>query len=83
VSGNTVVWSKGGLDGCRSVVKTFTMDTPVLQVRRIHRYYYFDTVQCTVYHIKLFIALEYIVCDLCVNFCFSCISPVNKMIISA
>ncbi|XP_060553030.1 anaphase-promoting complex subunit 1-like [Ruditapes philippinarum] len=31
VSGNTVVWSKGGLDGCRSVVKTFTMDTPVLQ----------------------------------------------------
>ncbi|XP_053374220.1 anaphase-promoting complex subunit 1-like [Mercenaria mercenaria] len=31
VSGNTVVWSKGGQDGCRSVIKTFTMDSPVLQ----------------------------------------------------
>ncbi|XP_048246060.1 anaphase-promoting complex subunit 1-like [Haliotis rufescens] len=31
VSGNTVVWSRGGQDGVRSVVKTYTVDTPVLQ----------------------------------------------------
>ncbi|PVD25604.1 hypothetical protein C0Q70_13262 [Pomacea canaliculata] len=32
VSGLTVVWSKAGQDGVRSVIKTFTMDSPVLQV---------------------------------------------------
>ncbi|XP_052768449.1 anaphase-promoting complex subunit 1-like isoform X2 [Mya arenaria] len=31
VNGHTVVWSRGGQDGCRTVVKTFTMDTPVIQ----------------------------------------------------
>ena len=31
VSGHTVVWSRGGQDGSRSIMKTFTMDTPVLQ----------------------------------------------------
>ena len=31
VSGHTVVWSRGGQDGSRSIIKTFTMDTPVLQ----------------------------------------------------
>ncbi|XP_060071238.1 anaphase-promoting complex subunit 1-like isoform X2 [Ylistrum balloti] len=30
-SGNTVVWSKGGQNGTRSIVKTFTVDTPVVQ----------------------------------------------------
>ncbi|WAR18257.1 APC1-like protein [Mya arenaria] len=33
VNGHTVVWSRGGQDGCRTVVKTFTMDTPVIQGR--------------------------------------------------
>lgn len=33
VSGLTVVWSKAGQDGVRSVIKTFTMDSPVLQVK--------------------------------------------------
>lgn len=32
VNGCTVVWSRGGQDGCRAVVKTFTMETPVVQV---------------------------------------------------
>ncbi|XP_052275462.1 anaphase-promoting complex subunit 1-like isoform X2 [Dreissena polymorpha] len=31
VNGHIVVWSRGGQDGCRSVIKTFTMDTPVIQ----------------------------------------------------
>ncbi|KAK3093891.1 hypothetical protein FSP39_021511 [Pinctada imbricata] len=31
VSGNTVVWSKGGRDQTRHVIKTFTMESPVLQ----------------------------------------------------
>ena len=26
-----MVWSRGGQEGSRSVIKTFTMDTPVLQ----------------------------------------------------
>lgn len=32
VSGNTVIWSHGGQSGIQQVLKTFTMDTPVLQV---------------------------------------------------
>jgi hypothetical protein len=32
VSGSTVVWSKGGQNGARAVMKTFTVDSPVLQV---------------------------------------------------
>ncbi|KAK3580765.1 hypothetical protein CHS0354_023054 [Potamilus streckersoni] len=31
ISGHTVIWSRGGQDGARSIVKTFTMDSPVLQ----------------------------------------------------
>ncbi|KAK7104440.1 anaphase-promoting complex subunit 1-like [Littorina saxatilis] len=31
ISGQTVVWSRTGQDGVRSVIKTFTMDTAVLQ----------------------------------------------------
>ncbi|BFZ07558.1 hypothetical protein BsWGS_10597 [Bradybaena similaris] len=31
VRGASVVWSRGSQDGSRTVVKTFTMDTPVLQ----------------------------------------------------
>lgn len=31
VSGNTVIWSHGGQSGIQQVLKTFTMDTPVLQ----------------------------------------------------
>lgn len=31
VSGSTVVWSKGGQNGARAVMKTFTVDSPVLQ----------------------------------------------------
>lgn len=33
VSGSTVVWSKGGQNGARSVMKTFTVESQVLQVR--------------------------------------------------
>ena len=32
ISGQTVVWSRTALDGVGTVVKTFTMDSPVLQV---------------------------------------------------
>ena len=32
VSGKTVVWSRGGQDGAKVVVTTYTVDTPVLQV---------------------------------------------------
>jgi hypothetical protein len=35
ISGQTVVWSRTGQDGVRSVLKTFTMDSPVLQVDKI------------------------------------------------
>nr|XP_022333509.1 anaphase-promoting complex subunit 1-like [Crassostrea virginica]XP_022333510.1 anaphase-promoting complex subunit 1-like [Crassostrea virginica] len=31
VNGNTVIWSNGGQGGTQQVLKTFTMDTPVLQ----------------------------------------------------
>ncbi|KAK7469621.1 hypothetical protein BaRGS_00036350 [Batillaria attramentaria] len=31
IGGSTVVWSRAGQDGVRSIIKTFTMDTPVLQ----------------------------------------------------
>ncbi|KAL3875250.1 hypothetical protein ACJMK2_038174 [Sinanodonta woodiana] len=31
ISGHTVIWSRGGQDGARSIIKTFTMDSPVLQ----------------------------------------------------
>jgi len=43
VNGHTVVWSRGGQDGCRSVVKTFTLDTPVIQVLLWNHFYIVGT----------------------------------------
>ena len=35
ISGQTVVWSRTGQDGVRAIIKTFTMDTAVLQVNSL------------------------------------------------
>ena len=32
ISGSTVVWSKGSVEGGRTVIKSFTIDSPVQEV---------------------------------------------------